>query len=45
MALDLIVDKKVDVAKLITKTFPLSETEKALIMHKNSEVIKAAIKM
>ena len=45
MALDLIIDKKVDVAKLITQTFPLSETEKALIMHKNSEVIKAAIKM
>ena len=45
MALDLIINKQIDVNKLITKTFSLAETEKALIMHKESKIIKAAIKM
>ena len=45
MALDLIINKQIDVNKLITKTFSLAETERALIMHKESKIIKAAIKM
>ncbi len=45
MALDLIINNQIDVNKLITKTFSLAETEKALIMHKESKIIKAAIKM
>lgn len=45
MALDLIINNQIDVNKLITKTFSLAETERALIMHKESKIIKAAIKM